>query len=145
MFCGKNLINQINHLHKRSPRIVYNDYESSFQELLELVNSVSNHHRNNRLLSIKLFKIKNGLSNHVWIIWFEKHRIQSSLRRRDFSLGAVYTSNNGLRRLKYFAPKNWNMIPADIRNINNLSDLTLKIHSWVPDGCPCTLYRVYIC
>ena len=65
MFCGKNLINQINHLHKRSPRIVYNDYESSFQELLELVNSVSNHHRNNRLLSIKLFKIKNGLSNHV--------------------------------------------------------------------------------
>ena len=37
------------------------------------------------------------------------------------------------------------MIPADIRNINNLSDLTLKIHSWVPDGCPCTLCRAYIC
>ena len=37
-------MNQINHLHERSPRIVYNersprivynDYESSFQELLE--------------------------------------------------------------------------------------------------------------
>ena len=37
------------------------------------------------------------------------------------------------------------MIPADIRNINNLSDFTLKIKSWKPDGCPCKLCRAYIC
>ena len=40
MFCGRNLNNRINYLHERSLRIVYNDYESSFQELLELDNSV---------------------------------------------------------------------------------------------------------
>ena len=38
-----------------SLRIVYNDYESSFQELLELDNSVSVHHRNIRLLAVELF------------------------------------------------------------------------------------------
>ena len=41
MFCRRNLNNRINHLHERSLRIVYNDYEFSFQELLELDNSVS--------------------------------------------------------------------------------------------------------
>ena len=56
MFCGRNLNNRINHLHERSLRIVYNDYESSFQELLELDNSVSNHHRNIRLLAIDYLK-----------------------------------------------------------------------------------------
>ena len=40
MFCGRNFNNRINHLHERSLKIVYNDYESSFQKLFELDNSV---------------------------------------------------------------------------------------------------------
>ena len=60
VFCGRNLNNRINNLHERSFRIVY-DYESSFQELLELDNSVSIQNRNIRLLAIELFKVKNGL------------------------------------------------------------------------------------
>ena len=47
----------------------------------------------------------------------------------NFSLGAVYTTNYGLRPLRYFAPKIWNMTPADIRNVNNFSDFTSKIKS----------------
>ena len=65
IFCGRNLNNRINHLHERLLRIVYNDYESSFQELLELDNSVSIHHRNIRLLAIELFKVKYFLSNQI--------------------------------------------------------------------------------
>ena len=146
MFCRRNLINRINHLRERSLRIVYNDYESSFQELLELDNSVSIHHRNIRLLSIELFKVKNGLSNQIISELFDLRNIEYNLRSQtDFSLGAVNTTNYGLRSLRYFAPKIWNMIPADIRNVNNLSDFTLKIKSWVPDGCPCKLCRTYIC
>ena len=146
MFCGRNLNNRINHLHERSLRIVYNDYESSFQELLELDNSVSIHHRNIRLLSIKLFKVKNDLSNQIISELFDLQNIEHNLRpQRDFSLGAVNTTNYGLRSLRYFAPKISNMIPADIRNVNNLSDFTLKIKSWIPDACPCNLCRPYIC
>ena len=37
------------------------------------------------------------------------------------------------------------MISADIRSVNNLSDFTLKIKSWIPDGCPCNLCRAFIC
>ena len=65
MFCGRDLYNGINHLHEKSLRIVYNDYESSFQELLELDNSISIFHRNICLLAIKLFKAKNGLSDQL--------------------------------------------------------------------------------
>ena len=36
------------------------------------------------------------------------------------------------------------MIPADIRNVNNFLDFTLKIKSWIPDACPCNLCRPYI-
>ena len=69
---------------------------------------------------------------------FDLRNIEYNLRpQTGFSLGAVYTANYGLRSLRYFAPKNLNMIPADIR-------VTLKIKSWIPDGCPCNLWRAYI-
>ena len=77
---------------------------------------------------------------------FDLRNIEYSLRSQtDFSLRAVYTTNYGLRSLRYFAPKILNMIPADIRNVNNLSDFTLKIKSWIPDACLCNLCRPYIC
>ena len=55
----------MNHSQKRSFRIVYNDYECSFQELLELHNSVLIHHRNICLLAIVWFKVKNGLTIQI--------------------------------------------------------------------------------
>ena len=67
MFCRRNLNNRISHLHETSPRIVYNDYESSFQGLRELDNSVSIHQRNICLLAIELFNVKNVLSNQNYV------------------------------------------------------------------------------
>ena len=61
---------------------------------------------------------------------FDLQNIEYNLRSQtDFSLRAVYMTNYGLRSLRYFAPKIWNMIPVDIINGNNLSDFTLKIKS----------------
>ena len=106
MFCGRKLNNRINNLQEMSLGIVYNDYESSFQELLELDNSASIHHRNIRLLAMELFKVKNSLSNQIMSELFDLQNIEYNLRSQtDFSLGAVYTTNYGLRSLRYFAPK----------------------------------------
>ena len=95
IFFGRNLNNWINHLRERSLRISYNDYESSsFQELLELDNSVSIHHRNIPLLANELFKVKNGLSNQIMSELFDLRIIECKLRSQtNFSLGAVYTTS----------------------------------------------------
>ena len=77
---------------------------------------------------------------------FDLGIIEYNLRSQtDFSLGAIYTTNYGLQSLRYFAPKIWNMMSAYIRNVNNLSDFTLKIKSWIPDACPCNLCPPYVC
>ena len=72
MFCGINLNG-----YERTLRIVYNDYESSFQESLGLdnLNSVSIYHRNIRFLTIELFKVKNGLSNQIMSELFDLQNI----------------------------------------------------------------------
>ena len=51
MFHSRCANNRINRLHERSLRITYNDYDSTFQELLYKDNSVSIHQRNLQLLA----------------------------------------------------------------------------------------------
>ena len=64
-FCGRQENNGINHLHERVLKIVYDVNESSFENLFELDNSASIHHRKIRLLSTELHKVKHNLSNQV--------------------------------------------------------------------------------
>ena len=46
MFCQRSLDTRINHLHGRVLRILYNDNESIFEDLLKKDNLVSIHHKN---------------------------------------------------------------------------------------------------
>ena len=62
MFHSRKLKSRINKLHERALRMVYQDYVSSFTELLEKDKSTTIHNRNMQLLATELFKIKNGLS-----------------------------------------------------------------------------------
>ena len=48
---SRTLNKDINGLHKRALNLVYNDFSSSFSELLEKDNSVSIHHRNLQTLA----------------------------------------------------------------------------------------------
>ena len=65
MFHSRTLNNKINGLHEKALRIVYGDYKSKFDELLEKDGSFSIHHRNIQMLTIEIFKFLNGLSPQI--------------------------------------------------------------------------------
>ena len=59
---SRKLSSRVNKLDDRTLRLAYQDYASSFAELLEKDNSTSIHNRNIQLLATELFKVKSGLS-----------------------------------------------------------------------------------
>ena len=63
MFCSRGLNNKINSLHYRSLQIVYRDFISTFQQLLEKDGAVTIHHRNIRLLATEMYKVSNGVAS----------------------------------------------------------------------------------
>ena len=106
MFCQRSSNTRINHLHERALRIVYNDNESTFEDLLKKDNSVSIHHKDIRLLGIELYKVKNNLSTHLMSEIFNLRNIDYNLcSQTDFKQGPVNTVNYGLMSLRYLAPK----------------------------------------
>ena len=62
MFCSRSLNNKINHIHERALRLVYQDYKSSFEDLLKKDNSLTFHHRNIHHVAVEMFKFKHNLS-----------------------------------------------------------------------------------
>ena len=50
--------NQINKLHERALRLVYNDKSPSFRALLERDNSITIHERNIQVLLTEIFEVK---------------------------------------------------------------------------------------
>ena len=79
MFCGRKSNNCINHLHERALRIVYNDNQSCFENLLRKDRSVSIHHRNIRSFAIEIYKIKNNMSTPIMPDLFEKRNLSYNL------------------------------------------------------------------
>ena len=145
MFSGKTSNNRINKLHERALRVVYSDYNSTFDDLLRRDGSVSIHDRNIRILATELFKVKNNLSNHIMNDIFELRNLNYNIRSQsDFLSKQVITVNYGLKSLKYLGSKIWNFVSFDIRESQSLNEFRRKIKLWVPENCPCPICRVYI-
>ena len=65
MFHSRSLTNKTNRLHERCLRMIYNDKQSNFGELLVRDNSVSIHHRNIQHLTIQMYMVANGMSPDI--------------------------------------------------------------------------------
>ena len=143
MFCSKELNKKINSLHKRALRIVYLDYTSSFEELLEKDKAVTIHQRNIQLLAIELFKVINRQgADIVWDLFtFNKDKKVE----KTFCRPNVNTVSYGEQSIRYFGTVVWDsMVPPELKSITSLIKFKSEIEKWVPENCPCNLCKEYV-
>ena len=80
MFHSRKVNSKINHLHERFLRIVYNDYVTSFEDLLRRDNSFKIHHKNIQSLAIELVRVKKEIANPILSDIFPLRSIDYNLR-----------------------------------------------------------------
>ena len=143
MFCSIQMNRKINHIHERALRLVYDDYTSSFSDLLIRDESVCIHHQNIQKLAIEMYKVKNSLSPKLIcdiFSWNTNPKTNDVFHRPN--VNSVYKGEHSVRN---FGPIVWDhMVPNEIKALATLEEFKTKIKSWQPENCPCRLCKTYV-
>ena len=137
MFCSPKSNDKINRLHERSLRIVNNDFESLYEELLSKCNSFSIHGQNIHRLAIEIYKVANGLSAGEFENLFD-FKDQYTIH-----IPSVNTELKGKNSIRYFGAVIWNAIPLSIKTATSLNAFKNRIKYWKPN-CSCRLCKTYL-
>ena len=88
---------KINQLQKRSLKIVYNVYITSFEDLLKKDNCFKNHHKKIQSLARELYKFEKGIANSISYDIFPLRSIDYYWRSQIyFSVSSANTNHFGL-------------------------------------------------
>ena len=113
---SRTLDNRINGLHKRALSLVYNDFSSSFSELLETDKSVTIHRRYLQILAYEIFKVKQNMAPEILIEIFPQKESCYSLRNSTTLQGrSIKTVMYGLETISSLGPKIWDILPTELK------------------------------
>ena len=145
MFHSRKLNNRINNIHERALRIVYRDYESTFQQLLKQNKSVSIHQRNLQILATEIFKTKNGLNPVIMEDVFNFKNLAYNFRNAEtLNRSNVSSVKYGTETITSLGVKIWKILPSDSKEPTSLSTFNSKIRNWETDNYPCRLCKTYV-
>ena len=146
MFHNRSLNYKINRLHERCLCVIYNDSHSSYDELLNLDNSVSIHHRNLQILATKMFRVYAGSATDILNELFPlKPPSNYNLRNQPKFIGRlIKAAHCGLSSLAYLGPRIWELLPNNLKRLESVEVFKSKIKGWIPKNCPCRICKPYI-
>ena len=145
MFHSRQLHHKIDRIQERALRVTYQDYESSFEVLMEKDRSITVHQRKMQYLITEMCKTKNGLNPALMRETFCERDSQYSLRNsNDFSLPRIKTVTYGSETIRFRCPQAWATFPQFIKDSASLAEFKNKIKSWSGESCHCRLCQTFV-
>ena len=114
----------------------------SFEELLSKDKSVTVHQINLQTLATEMYKILNGLSPDIMQDIFEAK--SNYYNTRNAPVRNVKTVRYGLQTISYIAPKIWDLLLKEMKQVTTLNEFKTKIKIWNLENCPCRLCTIYL-
>ena len=119
---NREINNRINRFHERSLRVVYNDYNATFEQLLEKDNAVKIRDRNLQVLATEIFKVKLGIPPVIMDDVFCIRKNDYNTRKADdFQSHCVKTVHYGRETVSFLGPKLWSILPNEYKRIININ------------------------
>ena len=92
-----------------------------------------------------MFKIVNNFCTEILQDLFCRTTSQRTRPNATFHRPNINNVNAGEQSIRSFGPIVWDtMFPEDMKKIDNLQDFKKAIGRWVPENCPCKLWKDYI-
>ena len=120
----------INRLHERALRVVYRDFDSSFEELLRRDSSTTLNQRNRQKLMTEIFQVKTGIGPELMKGIFKFTDIRYNLRNQTKCNRSIpCTERYDIKAVSTIGPKLWGKVVTEIQNSKSLEDLKVRIKS----------------
>jgi hypothetical protein len=139
IFCNKMSKRMMEKINERSLRFVFNDYTSSYIELLEKGQRISLSSYRNRLIAIQVYKSLNNLSPPYLCNMFVRKENAYDLRD-DCQVVQPYvkTVTHGLLSVTYHGAKIWNSLPVYIKRATSLNSFKYLLNNYNTPLCECS-------
>ena len=142
MFCGKDANHRINRTHKRTLRILHNDYDSSLNTLLKKSNTVTIHIKNLQKLMLEIYKSMNQLNpSYIWHL-HKRKEIQYDLRTKHLcKFPITKTTKFGMESLSFRGSILWNNLDDEIKELPIVASFKTKFKTWNGEKCNCKICK----
>ena len=142
MFSSTQSLNKIGNLQKRALRLLYDDFEASYEDLLSKGRKPKMNVRRLRTLCVEIYKTLNDL-NPSFMKNIFKLKINAREYRDKYKLNLDIPKWNqktlGYKSLKVLGPKIWKNFPYHVKSSDNLNTFKKILKNWDGNLCNCTL------
>ena len=137
-FCSNKCTYKMEKIHKRALRVVFNDYESSYMELLKKANRHPLYVSRMKTIGVEMNKCRHQLNpTFVSNMFSVPERMYNLRRGSQFVQPNVNTTTFGLNTLRYEGARIWNMIPEHIKAANDVHHFKCMMNLWSGPQCHC--------
>ncbi len=140
MFCSKENNDKINKIHEKTLRIVYLDYNSSFNTLLCKSDNVTVHTKNLQVLMTEVYKFVNGFGpsfmSEIFNLANEKYNLRTKQR---LVIPKTKSVHHGYQSVSFRAGVIWNQLPNSYKTIATIPAFKQTIKQWKGDSCHCRI------
>ena len=142
-FCSESNSKKLEKIQERALRFVYDDFKSTYEELLNRANIPCLHIKRIRTMAVETFRILNDMSPPV---------LSDLVRIRDCSsynfryqnvlqVPQVRTTKYGKKSFRFAAAILWNSFPDNFRQVSSFNQFKALISNWSGKDCKCNLCR----
>ena len=120
--CGKRNADKIEKLNESILRFVFNDFNSSYEKLLQEINQPSLRARRiNDMLILVFLALNDAAPSYISRLFTERQTNIGLRGKRRLVIPRVNTTNYGLHSFRYHASKLWNLLPDNVRVSTSLA------------------------
>ena len=135
-FCSEGNTKKIEENQERALRFVYEDYNISYEDLLNRAKLPSLHVRRIRSMAIETFKILNNIAPPVLSNLVQKRDSKYNFRYSNIlQIPQINTTRYGHNSFRYAAPVLWNSLPDEFRSCTNFNQFKNLITFWNGVNC----------
>ena len=141
MFCRKQDYLEVEKIHYKALKIVYNSNEC-YEELLIQNNEVSIHQKQLRTLSTEIYKSLTDVNPDFMKNYFSFKEIPFSLRNGSaLKIPSARSTYYGINSIHFRACVLWNKLPNPLKESQSLPEFKNKIKTMGKIDCSCTICR----